>query len=327
MTSATSSATVEHPIGARGRFNLRLPAGDVSIRASDGEIARVRDLDGRSLSERFRVEAGPGSLSLRAPENGLDFILDLGFLKRGYEARLEVELPRWAELQLDTASADVRVDGLRGATRYRTASGNVTIRDGGGTIELGAVSGDVVIASDGEVAVSGRTVSGDLTVRARRLTRLEVATTSGDVEVGGELAGDGPFSIETVSGDCQLATPTGLRIEAKTLTGDVSAPEERHSESARGRRAFSVGDGGVPFRFRSISGDLRILPEGPSVSGQAAGAEPVARDAQPLEPAEAPPDDSAADDRLEILRALERGELTVDEASARLAALDGDGGR
>jgi hypothetical protein len=314
MTSTTSSAALEHPIGARGRFALRLPAGDVVIHGVDGEVARVRDLEGRSLSERFKIETGPDSLSLRAPESGLNFVLELGFLRRGDEPRLEVELPRWATVQVDTASADVKVDGLRGDSRYRTASGDVTIRDGAGLIELEAVSGDVEIAADGDLAISGRTVSGNVTVGAGRLTRLQVATTSGDVEARGALAGEGPFSIETVSGDSELVTSTGLRIEARTVTGSIHSPEERRSESVRGRRTFSLGDGRVPFRFRSISGDLRIAPGGP---------ENVAADLPPSEPA----DDPAAANRLELLRALERGELTVDEASARLAALDGEGGR
>ncbi|MCI0346232.1 MAG: DUF4097 domain-containing protein, partial [Chloroflexi bacterium] len=153
MTATTNAATLEHTIGLRGRFSLRVPSGDVRIRAVDGEVARVRDLDGRSLAERFTIEAGDGSLSLRAPDGGINFILDLGFLRRGHHANLDVELPRLATIQLETASADVRCDGLHGTSHFRTASGELMLTAAGGSIDIEAVSGDVHVTADAEVSV------------------------------------------------------------------------------------------------------------------------------------------------------------------------------
>ena len=322
MTSTTSSATVEHRIGARGRFALLLPAGDVVVRGVDGEVARVRDLDGRSLGDRFRIEAADGSLSLRAPESGFNFVLDLGFLKRGHHANLEVELPRLASVQLETASADVRVDGLQGDGQYKTAAGELMLTHAGGSVDVEGVSGEIEIAADGDLKVACRTVSGDVSVHAGTLTRLQVNTTSGDMKARGRLAGDGPFSINTVSGDAEVVTSSGLRVEAKTVTGDIDAPDELRSSSGPGTRAFSTGDGRVPLSFRSISGDLRIT--GVVRSAEAAALEPVAAANVARDPTV---EDPAAGARLDLLRALERGELTVDEVTVRLAELDGEAGR
>ena len=322
MTSTTSSALVEHRIGIRGRFALRLPAGDVLVRGVDGEVARVRDLDGRSLADQFRIEAADGSLSLRAPEGGFNFVLDLGFLKRGYHANLEVELPRLASVHLETASADVRVDGVQGDGQYKTASGELVLTHAGGSVDVEGVSGEIEIAAEGDLEFGGRTVSGDVSVRAGTFKRLQVNTTSGDMKARGRLVGEGPFSINTVSGDAELVTSSGLRVEAKTLTGDIDAPDERRAHSGPGTRLFSVGDGRVPLSFRSISGDLRISAAG--ASGAGTTVEPVP--AMTVEP-ETTVEDPAADARLDVLRALERGELTVDEATARLAELDGGADR
>lgn len=56
-----------------GRFG---PAnGDVRINAVDGDVVRVRDIDGQALEETFAIEAAAGSLSLKAVERGLEIIV------------------------------------------------------------------------------------------------------------------------------------------------------------------------------------------------------------------------------------------------------------
>ena len=330
MTTTTNGATVEHSIGLRGRFTLRLPSGDVVVRAVDGETARVRDREGHPLGDRFTIETGDGSLSLRAPENTLGF-LDIGFRRKGGHADLEVELPRFASIQLETASADVRVDGLKGEGRYRTASGELTFAAVGGSIDIEAVSGDVDVRADAEMSIGCRTVSGEVTVEAPRLTRLQVTTTSGDIRATGQLAGNGPFSLGTVSGDAEITTSSGLEVEAKTVTGDIATPERHGRDRIPGRRSFRIGNGRTPLAFKSISGDLTIRPHGskgtpdvdlPEVELPDVPLAPVS----PAAPAAVEIDPMAeqrlADQRLEILRALERGEISVEEATLRLESAD-----
>jgi hypothetical protein len=81
------------------------------------------------------------------------------------------------------------------------------------------------------------------------------------------------------------------------------------------------GDGTARLRFRSLSGDVRLT----GVAGRTTHAvpnEPQTAPPQPPQPP-APPAPPAApqmsnEDSLEILRALERGEIDVEEASRRL---------
>jgi hypothetical protein len=85
-------------------------------------------------------------------------------------------------------------------------------------------------------------------------------------------------------------------------------------------------------QFRSVSGDLRVV--GPSSGNLLAIPRPPAPPAPPAPPTEAPDGTAAEPDaepgdavteaaRLDILRALERGEIDIDEATKRLADLDG----
>ena len=330
MTATTSPATIEHTIGARGRFTLRVPSGDIRVVAVDGDVARVRDLDGRSLAERFTIEAADGSLSLRAPDRGLNFILDLGSLRRGGHANLEVELPRLATVDLETASADVRANGLQGTSHFRTASGELMLTAAGGSIDIEAVSGDVHVSADAEVSVGCRTVSGDVGVEAASLKRFQVTTTSGDIRATGVMAGEGPFSIDTVSGDAEVVTSSGLRVEAKTLAGDIRSPDGWKADHGPGRRTLVVGSGQVSFAFRSVSGNLRISEPKGGATGQpvmAAVPQPPNPPAPPAPPLAPEAEAALADRRLDILKALERGEISVDDATVKLAELDAESER
>jgi putative adhesin len=317
MTASTSPDLLEPVIGAAGELSIRLHAGEVEIRAADGDAVRIHDLDGRDLHERFVIEASDGRLAIR-PRDG--FLVEFGLVFGGFGrgVNLAVEAPSGARLRIDSASAEIHATGFRGEQRYRTASGGIELEDVGGGIGVEAVSGDVAIRVAGEASLTARSVSGELTVDGGRLSSLGLSTTSGDVELRSELAGPGPFEVQTVSGDVSVASRGGLRVEAKTVTGEVSSDEADKGEFGRGQRVFTIGDGGTPFTplsFKSISGDLHVRRQG---SGTAAA---DTRATATSEPAVPEPDERGTL-RLAILRELEAGTIDVEAASARLSELE-----
>jgi hypothetical protein len=334
MTGTTASAaSLEHRIGATGRFALRMPSGSVSIRAVDGDVARVRDLTGRSLADRFQIETGDGSVEL-VYRNKLGMTIAIGSFEigGGGGGELDVELPRGARIALDTASADVSVTGIAGPGRYRTASGDLILQDVAGNLDIEGVSGDVRVEATAPIELVGRTISGDAVLRAPRLTRFEFNTTSGDIRVEADLAGKGPFGIKSISGDVTLVSRGAVQVEAQSVTGDLMSDIQHKSSSGPGRRTMSVGRDGATVTFKSVSGDLRVVeprdaalpvppvPPVPTAPGEPAPPVP----AFAAEPAEAQPEPSPEleDARLQVLRALERGEIDVETATDRLAALE-----
>jgi DUF4097 and DUF4098 domain-containing protein YvlB len=292
-------AVQEHAIGPDGLLVVRLTDGDARLTGVDGDRVTVRSTDREPL-DGFAI--GRGERSLEISTQGAD------------SADLDIEVPAGATVILEAHSADVRVANLTGDVRLTTASGDMTIRGVGGTLTAEAVSGDLEIVAGGTLSVVARTVSGDLELRAHTLERLKATTTSGDLTIVGRFAGEGPFAIETVSGDTSL-TPLGdVRIEATTLTGDIHGRGIGH-RSSRDHGPIVVGSGDGPtIVFRSTSGDLSIDPR------TAIDVEPPRTPVQPAA-IDAPADD---DTTLSILRALEREEIDLEEASARLAALDAD---
>jgi len=342
--TAADTAQLEHPIGRSGRFALRLPSGTVSITGIDGEVARVKDLAGRSLEERFQVTAADGSLELVVRNRlGVTFAIgNFGF--GGPGAELVVELPRDTRIAIDTASADVSVTGITGPGRYRTASGDLILQDVAGNLEIEAVSADVRVEATAPIEVSGRTISGDASIRAPRLTRLELNTTSGDLRLDAELNGKGPFAVKTISGDVTLVSRGGIQVEGQSVTGDLMTDLAHKASSGPGRRILVVGKPGATLAFKSVSGDLRVVeprdaaprtsPAAPEAPMAPSWPTPPAPPSDPEAPASAmpafageeapaPPSPEAEAARLEILKALERGEIDVDTATERLMAVEG----
>ena len=341
MTRETANATtIEHPIGPTGSLDVKLADWDVAIVAGPDDIVRVRDAEGEPLRDDLEIDRGTGSLSIRQPTRfpGISFVLG----SRQSGRRLLVEAPATARVTVETASGDVATDGLRGDQRVRTASGDVRFEAVSGDLAAETVSGDIVVRIEGSAGLAVKTVSGDVSIEGGRVERLRLTTTSGDVRLTSDLS-RGPHAIASVSGDVILLSNNALRITAVTLTGDLSTDLPHTSQGGPGRRSIVIGDGATELQFRSVSGDLRVVDPGTAGNGSLPpeptpplAPAPTAAPAPP-EPPSAPATGSvattaAADEpdttgtaRLEILRALESGEIDVAEATDRLAALDGAG--
>lgn len=336
MTRADEHAeSLGHQIGPRGRFTLRQASGEVKIRGVEGDAVRVYSLDGdKALSEQFNIETGDGFLEMRQLER---FGLGIRMFTGNDSPEIAVEVPHGATVSVETASADLEVSDLSGVKSFRTASGDVTLARLAGALDIETVSGDIDLEGQAPLELAGRSISGDVRVRVPRLRRLELGTTSGDLLLDAELTGDGPFALRSISGDVTIVGRAGFRVEAETITGELASDVPSRRESALGRKVLIVGRPGPTLAFRSVSGDLHVVKPRDAAPPMAPPM-PAAPLLPPLPDVPAPPpqegtrsaaaasgpdgDTSSDDSRLEILRALERGEITVAEATQRLGELD-----
>lgn len=341
-TAEGAGTALEHRIGPRGRFVLRFASGEVAVRGVEGDTARVRSLDARSLAEMFTIETGDDHLELRQVEK-----LGPGIFGSGHSAELDVEVPHGATVTIDTASADIEARDLSGTKRFRTASGEVALNRLAGPVDVETVSGEIKLDGQAPVELAAKTVSGDVDVRVPVLRKLDLGSTSGDLRVDAELTGQGPFAIRTISGDVIVVGRSGFRVEAESVTGDLSSDLPGKRESMPGRKVLIVGRPGPTLAFRSVSGDFHVsqprdavpkhvegatvpsegqsVPDGPvrpatpAPPAPPAPRAPISPMARPS-PAEAAEADAA---RMEVLRELERGDISVAEATDKLGRLDG----
>jgi hypothetical protein len=313
-----TGAMIDHQIGPRGRFTLRQTSGEVTVRGVEGDRVRVRADDETAFRERFSVEAGTGALNIHQSEN-----FGFGVFGRGESVELTVEVPHGATVSIETQSGDINASDLSGAKSFRTASGEVVLKRLAGAVEVETVSGELEIEGGAPIELKGRTVSGDVDVQVPVIRALDLGTTSGDMGIDADLRGEGPFALRTISGDVHFVVRSGIRVEAETITGDLSSDGDAKRESSLGRKVMVVGKPGATLSFRSVSGDFRAAkprPAAPALEETAMTDETNDSGAATVADTTEAADADAR--RMEILRQLERGEISVAEAGERLGQLD-----
>jgi len=313
--------SIDHIVGERGRVSLAVTSADVRLRGIPGAEAHIRatfeisasseaDADRIFDAVQLRVNRASGELSVEEHEgnHSVGSVIGRLFGAGGqYELTVEADVPTAAELQMTAVSSDVDATNLRGEQRYRTVSGDLSVSNGGGSVRLESVSGDATVRAEEALSIQSQGVSGDLNVTVPTLRSLKANTVSGDVEVEAQLAEDGDFRVETVSGDLSMGLVGDATFEIRGLSTDVSSELDHRLEGQVDRRRLIVGSGGPRLVFNSMSGDVRVRRP-----------RRLNADTKPAEPATEP---TAAErqSELDILRALERGEIDVDEATRRLA--------
>lgn len=204
-------------------------------------------------------------MSLPAPRRKAAFVAGSS------DVDVQITLPAHSSVVARTVSGDVDLSGSMGALTLETTSGDVRVAGDLGELVATSTSGDVVVdsaprvaairattrsgdvrlnATVGDCEVSSR--SGDIVVRAVE-ARAQLATTSGDINVG--IDGCGDFAATSTSGDIGVRVRTGLDIDlaANSRSGDITNKIPLDGG----------GDGEEPTQWSSIrlsttSGDIRI---------------------------------------------------------------------
>jgi hypothetical protein len=320
MSTYVRRQEISHQVGAAGRITLRVIDADVRVTGAATDTATIVatfELNATSDDEASRlfealkldVRASVGELTVEQRDGGAGRNPLFRLFGHGGEASMEIEatVPNGAALRMETVSGDVNATGLDGEQRYTTVSGDLVILDGAGSVRLNTVSGDALLRALAALALRAETVSGDLGVTAPRLDALRAGTVSGDIDVEGALARGGEYRIETVSGDVSFAPVGGASFEVRGLSTDISGDIDHRIEGRADRRRVIVAGGGPELVFSSMSGDFHVRRP---------------RNLDRAAPPAAPGTD--APDELEVLRALERGEIDVDEATRRLTEASGN---
>lgn len=346
MARFMRTQTVRHPIGATGSFRLSVVDGDVAMRGGDDDEAAVTasftiragsDEEADRIFEAacFIVREGDGSLELeeRTGRGGLSELVGRVLGDPGLDASVDVRavVPRGAAVHVSGVSADVQAEGLSGSQGYRTVSGDLLLSGVGGDVSVEGVSADLTVRAAEALRFESHSVSGDLDLVAPIIESLRAVSVSGDIEIEGQLAPES-HTAETVSGDLTLAPLGGVTVEVRGMSSDVTSELDHRLEGSFGRRRLVVGDGTAQLQFSTMSGDVSVVRPrrlGPDLARRAADGGGLQAAIEPqMAPGQTGATEATAGEaaqaatrpgsRLDILRALERGELDVEEAMRRL---------
>lgn len=342
IEAAASGKEVERSFSVGPQSSLAIGtmrSGDISITATEEPVIRVRYRSRSSnlnQEDPFVAEQTDNHVELNVKEH------------RG-STDFRVTVPRDCSILVRGLASDIEVSGISGRLELETASGDVSLEDVAGDITIRSVSGDVSGARlNGPFQV--HTTSGDISVSESHLSRFDLHSVSGDFSIETSAPSDARFKVGTTSGDMRLFVPgdTGLSVKLDTSSGDVHShlPVEIIQASKRHWEG-TINGGGARLEMRSTSGDLEIrrssrlsdMPPSPAPTTEPVSPPAPRSDISPeplvtipegpppsIDPEPQIPDVVAVDDTpnletksaSEILAALERGEISVDEAMRRL---------
>jgi hypothetical protein len=238
----------------------------------------------------------------------------------------QIEVPHTSQISLSSVSATTSVSTIEGHVGIKTISGSVSIEDITGSIHVHSVSGSIHgHGLQGPLHVE--TVSGRADTTASDFTSIAATTVSGRLRFATSLQPAGTFDVHTVSGDVELVVPpdTHCTIEGRSISGELrTALHHTCERRGAGTWRVRVGDGGPLLHFDSVSADLILTPADPETT-----AEQAVPDGDTALPQAAPQASSTApaySTSMDILRAIEAGQLSVEEGVVQLRKIQDKGG-
>lgn len=238
-----------------------------------------------------RLGEGAKPLAIEGSDNNLSIQVEPKGGKAGWfnwssdtsmePSTLDLRVPKGASLEVEVVSAPVSIDGIDGGTikvnsvsgkvrvnartpsiEAHTVSGSIELAGRAQRVDLQTVSGDILAPSVGDDAEL-QTVSGRIRVTGGPWRKLSLSTVSGDVQLGGGIAGNGTYSVDSMSGDVQLQVPANLSaiIHATSFSGDLRSDfgtPKKNDNGPGSELNTTAGSGTGKMTIETFSGDLRI---------------------------------------------------------------------
>jgi DUF4097 and DUF4098 domain-containing protein YvlB len=261
--------------------------------------------------------------SVRRMGRGTGLSINVGNWGWGSGRDYLIKVPIECHVTLRTSTGDLVIKGVHGTHFLQATSGDIRLEEAQGNLIASSASGDIFARNfQGKLGV--RSASGDIEVAQGNLQELSAHTASGDVDIDLLNTPERDFELKSVSGDILLSLPQDARLTAEisTLSGDVHCrlPHERTRREERRGANLIINGGGPRARINTVSGDIRIEGRGAQEYGGAPTTD-LSRTSSEGSQARADATSARRQKEMEILQALERGELSPQDAMARLSEL------
>jgi DUF4097 and DUF4098 domain-containing protein YvlB len=262
--TALRAEEVTRAFSVSGHARVRVETDDGAVRVTTGDIKQVEVrvvYSGYKLDRDLRVnmEQNGDSVEVSAKTSGGSFF---NWGVRHASLRVEVHMPREADLSVRAGDGSVEADSVNGNVDVTTGDGSITVQGakgnirfhtGDGHIEARGLDGQVDASSgDGHINLEGRfdslnikTGDGSVSARARPGSRVQSSWTihTGDGSVDLEIPGDLQANIDASTHDGHISL--GLPI---TVEGTFS------SSKIQGK----LNGGGPPLTIRTGDGSIHL---------------------------------------------------------------------
>jgi DUF4097 and DUF4098 domain-containing protein YvlB len=223
--------------------SLCIASGSITVHGWERNEVQARSADAEAINFRRAsvTNAGPASrieVLISDPADGPEGRTD----SCNAFSDVELNVPRGAIVQLQTRDGDVIVSDVTEArvetqngdidlqrisrlVEARCLSGDISLSDSSGRVQLGSVSGSVEAVNVRSLTAGddfdAGTVSGDVMLEAIGHVQVHAKSVSGSVNMNGPLVHGGRYDFKTMSGDVTLSLPadSSFKVNAKVAHG------------------------------------------------------------------------------------------------------------
>jgi hypothetical protein len=245
VSKPAHSTEVQQTVAAEPNVivSLCIASGSINVRGWDRNEVQARSADAET------IELRRASANTSGPASRIEVLI--ADPAEGPHARagsctafsdVELNVPRGAIVQLQTRDGDINVADvaearveaqsgdidLQHVTRLaeaRALSGDITLKDSSGRVQLGSVSGSVEATNvrsltPGDDFEAG-TVSGDVILKEVGHAQVHAKSVSGSLNMTGALVRGGRYDFKTMSGDVLFNMPadSSFKLNAKVSQG------------------------------------------------------------------------------------------------------------
>jgi DUF4097 and DUF4098 domain-containing protein YvlB len=243
--------------------------GNIQIKSdsTDGQIHIRADKKASFFDDPNNIKV---TYNTNTTDNTITINVDTG--GNGFSSRevdFIIDVPQSTNLQLQTTSGDISVEGMHGQASLKTTSGNVSTSNdtfAAGSV-LNATSGNIDTSQDVfNGGVNIQTTSGDINLEQDTLGgSSQFQTTSGNIQFDGTINANGQYHFTTTSGDIDVTLPstTNFHVDATTYSGSIDArdyPTIQLQDTGSGSQASGdVGTSlGISLQLQAGSGDITL---------------------------------------------------------------------
>jgi len=210
-----------YQVSGRASLYVKTGDGDVTITGAD-----QKQIDAEVMSEGYKI--GPNDVQVVESQNGDHVSIEINFPHMSWHMfggnhrslRVNVRVPREAELDIRTGDGNISTTGVSGKLQFDTGDGNVIANDIHGEIRIhtgdGRVEGHGFDGSldadtgDGSMKVSGRFDS----------LALKTGDGSIDAQIGSGSKVASSWNVKSGDGSITLRLPSDLNANLEARTGD-----------------------------------------------------------------------------------------------------------
>ena len=267
--------------------------------------------DGAQVRVRTTASGGSGYMGWLG---GSSFLGWIGIGRTPPLVSYTIQVPATSDVSVRSVSSDIVISRVMGSIYAKTVNGSIALNALSGQIITSVVDAPVQ-GSELAGTLATKAVAGNVIIKQSRLMSSWSKSVDGDVSLETTIDPAGDYKAHSVSGSLTLFVPPGAKVSASMhgISGRAICDLPcTITEQTRGRWSGEINGGGAAVGLKTVSGDLSLR----AATNFAAAAEATPPPAQAAEPA------NADWPEMSILKAVERGELSVEAAVAKLAALD-----